>query len=132
MVLLVRSIVPAEALTIGCLLQISRLFGGEIGTAFMQTLIRVREQIHSYLIGLHVVDGAGLTADRLAAYTGRVGAHVADPVAAAGQASRLLSSAIVVQANVLAYADGFGAAAIGAFGCLVLIALMRRGPPSAF
>ncbi len=131
-VLLVRSIVPAEALTIGCLLQISRLFGGEIGTAFMQTLIRVREQIHSYLIGLHVIAGAGLTAERLAAYAGRIGTHVADPAAAAGQASKLLSSAIVVQANVLAYADGFGAATVGAFGCLVLIALMRRGPPSAF
>ena len=131
-VLLVRSIVPAEALTIGCLLQISRLFGGEIGTAFMQTLVRVREQIHSNLIGLHVVDGSGLTGDRLAAYAGRVGAHLADPAAAAAQASKLLSGAVAVQANVLAYADGFGAAAIGAFGCLVLIALMRRGPPSAF
>jgi hypothetical protein len=81
---------------------------------------------------LHIVDGAGLTADRLAAYAGRVGAHVADPAAASAQASKLLANAVVVQANVLAYADGFGAAAIGAFGCLVLIALMRRGPPSAF
>ena len=39
------SIIPAEALTIGCLLQTSRLFGGEIGTAFMQTFVRVREQV---------------------------------------------------------------------------------------
>jgi DHA2 family multidrug resistance protein len=131
-VLLVRSIVPAEALTIGCLLQISRLFGGEIGTAFMQTLIRVREQIHSNLIGLHVVDGAGLTADRLAAYAGRVGTHIADPASVTAQASKLLSSAVIAQANVLAYADGFGAAALGAFGCLVLVAFMRRGPPSPF
>ena len=131
-VLLVRSIVPAEALTIGCLLQISRLFGGEIGTAFMQTLIRMREQTHSNLIGLHVVDGAVLTTDRLAAYAGRVGAHMADPATATAQAHKLLSSAISAQANVLAYADGFGAAALGAFGCLVLVALMRRGPASSF
>ena len=131
-VLIVRSIVPAEALTVGCLLQISRLFGGEIGTAFMQTLIRTREQVHSNLIGLHVIDGAGFTADRLAAYAGRVGAHVADPAATAAQSSKLLSSAVVVQANVLAYADGFTAAAIGAFACLVLVALMRRGPASPF
>ncbi len=131
-VLIVRSIVPAEALTVGCLLQISRLFGGEIGTAFMQTLVRTREQIHSNLIGLHVIDGAGFTADRLAAYAGRVGAHVADPAAAAAQSSKLLSSAVVAQANVLAYADGFAAAALGAFGCLILIALMRRGPASPF
>src|SRR5262249_35054175 len=41
-VLALRSINPADALTIGSLLQISRLFGGEIGTAFMQTFVRVR------------------------------------------------------------------------------------------
>jgi hypothetical protein len=39
-VLIVQSIHPADALTIGSLLQISRLFGGEIGTAFMQTFVR--------------------------------------------------------------------------------------------
>ena len=49
--LIVRTINPADALAIGCLLQISRLFGGEIGTAFMQTFVRVREQIHSNLVG---------------------------------------------------------------------------------
>ena len=130
--LIVRSIVPAEALTIGCLLQISRLFGGEIGTAFMQTLVRVREQLHSNLVGLHVTEGAGLTADRMAGYVARLGAHVADPAAAAAQAARLLSNAIAVQADVLAYADGFSAAAAGAFICLLLVAAMRRGPPSPF
>jgi MFS transporter, DHA2 family, multidrug resistance protein len=41
--LLIRNFNPANALAIGCLLQISRLFGGEIGTAFMQTFVRVRE-----------------------------------------------------------------------------------------
>ena len=130
--LIVRSIVPAEALTIGCLLQISRLFGGEIGTAFMQTLIRVREQIHSNLIGLHIGDGTGFTADRLAAYTARLGAHVSDATLASLQAARLLASTVSVQANVLAYEDGFAAAALGAFFCLVLVALMRRAPPSPF
>lgn len=64
--MVVRSLAPEDALTIGCLLQISRLFGGEIGTAFMQTFIRVREQIHSNLIGLHVFGGSVLTNDRLA------------------------------------------------------------------
>jgi DHA2 family multidrug resistance protein len=130
--LIVRSIVPTEALTVGCLLQISRLFGGEIGTAFMQTLIRVREQVHSNLIGLHVSDGAGATADRLGAYAAGLGAHVSDAGLAALQASRLLASAVSVQANVLAYGDGFEAAALGAFGCLILVALMRRAPPSPF
>jgi hypothetical protein len=38
----------------------------------------------------------------------------------------------MTQANVLAYADGFSAAALGAAACLVLAAAMQRGPPSPF
>jgi DHA2 family multidrug resistance protein len=38
--LIVRSINPGDTLTIGSLLQRSRLFGGEIGTAFTQTFVR--------------------------------------------------------------------------------------------
>ena len=75
LVLMVRSINPADALTIGCLLQISRLFGGEIGTAFMQTFVRVREQIHSNLVGLHVSGSAGFTIDRLASYQAVIAPH---------------------------------------------------------
>jgi MFS transporter, DHA2 family, multidrug resistance protein len=131
-VLLVRSLVPAEALTIGCLLQISRLFGGEIGTAFMQTFLRVREQLHSNIIGLHIIQGGVITTDRLAAYARALSAHVADPGLVAVQADRLLAMAVVIQANVLAYQDGFLAAALGAVLCLLLIALMSRGRPSLF
>ena len=63
-VLAVRSMSPADVLTIGTLFQTSRLFGGEIGTAFMQTFVRMREQVHSNLIGLHVDSLGGQTADR--------------------------------------------------------------------
>jgi DHA2 family multidrug resistance protein len=131
-VLLVRSIVPMEALTIGCLLQLSRLFGGEIGTAFMQTFVRTREQIHSNIIGQHVAGGTAFTTDRLAAYAGHLGAYVADDAFVNAQAYRLLATAVASQANVLAYQDGFIAAAIGAVLCLLLVALMRPGPRSLF
>ena len=83
-VLAVKSMSPADVLTIGALLQTSRLFGGEIGTAFMQTAVRVREQVHSNLIGLHVDSLAPLTADRIAAYSAAVGAHSSDLGVAAG------------------------------------------------
>jgi DHA2 family multidrug resistance protein len=131
-VLMVRSINPADALTIGSLLQISRLFGGEVGTAFMQTFVRVREQVHSNLIGLHIDTIASVTADRLAAYRGAIAAHTADPGLASAQAMKLLTSAVLQQASVLSYADGFFAAGVGAFVCLLLVAAMRRGPPSPF
>jgi MFS transporter, DHA2 family, multidrug resistance protein len=131
-VLIVRSINPADALTIGSLLQVSRLFGGEIGTAFMQTFVRVREQLHSNLVGLHVDSLSALTNERLSAYASALGAHTADPGQAAAAAAKLLGSTVAQQASVLSYIDGFLAAALGAFVCLVLLALMSRPPPSEF
>jgi MFS transporter, DHA2 family, multidrug resistance protein len=125
-VLAVKSMNPADVLTIGTLFQTVRLFGGEIGTAFMQTFVRVREQVHSNLIGLHVDSLGGMTADRLAAYRNIVGAHTSDVAAAAARATSLLGSAVAKQAAVLSYIDGFLAAAVGAFVCLLLTALLRR------
>ena len=125
-VLAVRSMNPADVLTIGTLFQTSRLFGGEIGTAFMQTFVRVREQVHSNLIGLHVNSLGAQTADRLAAYRNAVGAHASDAALAAERATSLLASAVAKQAAVLSYIDGFLAAAIGAYVCLFLTAMLRR------
>lgn len=130
-VLAVQSINPADALTIGALLQTSRLFGGEIGTAFMQTFVRMREQVHSNLIGLHVDSLAGLTADRLAAYRNAVGAHTSDLAIAAARATNLLAAAVAKQAAVLSFIDGFLAAAAGSFVCLLLVALLPRPPKPA-
>ncbi|VFU10093.1 MFS transporter [Methylocella tundrae] len=131
-VLIVRSINPADALTIGSLMQMSRLFGGEIGTAFMQTFVRIREQIHSNLVGAHVDGLAALTIERLAAYRAAVGARTADLEETAARATKLLAANVAQQASVLAYIDGFLAAAAGAFACLILVALLRRQPPSPF
>jgi DHA2 family multidrug resistance protein len=125
-VLAVKSMNPADVLTIGTLFQTTRLFGGEIGTAFMQTFVRVREQVHSNLIGLHVDSLGGQTADRLAAYRNAVGAHSSDVALAAERATSLLGSAVAKQAAVLSYIDGFLAAAVGSFVCLLLVALLRR------
>jgi DHA2 family multidrug resistance protein len=127
-VLIVQSIHPADALTIGSLLQISRLFGGEIGTAFMQTFVRVREQVHSNLIGLHVDGLAASTIDRLASYRGAVGARTADIFEAGAKATKLLANAVAQQAAVLSYIDGFLAAAVGSLACLLLTAAIRRRP----
>jgi MFS transporter, DHA2 family, multidrug resistance protein len=127
-VLIVSSISPADALTIGALLQMSRLFGGEIGTAFMQTFVRLREQVHSNLIGLHVDSLSGLTVDRLTLYRNAVASHGADIAAAAARATNLLSAAVARQAAVLSFIDGFLAAAAGAYLCLLLVALLQPLP----
>jgi DHA2 family multidrug resistance protein len=47
----VANITPAEAPTIAAVIQIGRLFGNEIGTAFVQTYVRTREQVYSNLTG---------------------------------------------------------------------------------
>ncbi len=125
-VMAVRSMNPADVLAIGTLFQTFRLFGGEIGTAFMQTFVRVREQIHSNLIGLHVDSLGAQTADRLASYRNVVGVHASDVGLAAGRATGLLANAVAKQAAVLSYIDGFLAAAAGALFCLFLTAFLRR------
>jgi MFS transporter, DHA2 family, multidrug resistance protein len=129
-VLIVQSINPTDALTIGTFLQTSRLFGGEIGTAFMETFIRQREQVHSNLIGLHVDGLADLTAGRLAAYRNALGTHTSDLTIAAEQAANMLASAVAKQAAVLAYIDGFLAAAAGTFACLLLTAILPANTPA--
>jgi DHA2 family multidrug resistance protein len=130
--LTVRSINPSDALAIGCLLQISRLFGGEIGTAFMQTFVRVREQVHSNLVGLHVSGSGGFVIDRLTSYQAVIATRTADFGDAAASASKLLATTVAQQAAVLSYIDGFMAAAAGAFVCLLLVAVMRPPPSSPF
>jgi DHA2 family multidrug resistance protein len=125
-VLAVKSMNPADVLTVGTLFQTTRLFGGEIGTAFMQTFVRVREQVHSNLIGLHVDSLAHETADRLAAYRNAVGAHSGDAALAAERATSLLASATAKQAAVLSYVDKFLAVAVGAYVCLFFTVMLRR------
>jgi DHA2 family multidrug resistance protein len=132
LILVVRSISPADALSIGALLQISRLFGGEIGTAFMQTFVRVREQIHSNLLGLHIDALSGLTNDRLLAYRNALDTRTSDLAQSAARGTRLLANAVAQQASILSYIDGFTVAAAGAFLCLLLATLMRPTPPSPF
>ncbi|MEE3623539.1 MFS transporter [Nitrospirillum sp. BR 11752] len=127
-VLVVRNITPADAISIGALMQTARLFGGEIGVAFMQTFVRTREQLHSNLLGLHVDPLSGVTADRLARYQAALAPHMDDPV---GGAARLLAGRVGQQASVLAYIDGFAAAAVGALVCILLAAWLCPPPAKA-
>ncbi len=131
-VLVIKSISPADALTIGSLLQMTRLFGGEIGTSFMQTFVRMREQVHSNLIGLHVDGSTAMTIDRLTSYQNVLGTHSADHAVTAGRATKLLGSAVAQQAAVHSYIDGFLAAAVGSAVCLLLVALVQKPKNPAF
>jgi hypothetical protein len=66
----------------------------------------------------------------LLAYCGRKPAQAADPATASAGAAELLAQA-VTQFNVTAIEKSLPAAA-GTPGCLLLVALRRRAPPSSF
>jgi MFS transporter, DHA2 family, multidrug resistance protein len=124
-----RHLEPSEIFTFGAILQTGRLFGAELGSAFIQTFVRTREQTYSNLIGLHVNAGSLLTNQRLEDYAKSVaGRSVGDPDAAA-RATALLARAVQDQAYVLAYIDGFMVLGFAVIGALLLM-LLLRDPPS--
>jgi MFS transporter, DHA2 family, multidrug resistance protein len=119
---------PSEIFTFGAILQTGRLFGAQLGSAFIQTFVRVREQTYSNLIGLHVNPGSVLTDQRLEQYAKAVaGRSVGDPEAAA-RATALLARAVQNQAYVLAYIDGFMVLGFAVIGALLLMLLLRDPP----
>jgi DHA2 family multidrug resistance protein len=127
----VRHLQPADALTFGALLQTGRLLGGEIGNAFMQTYVRMQEQIVSNLIGTHVQAGDAAVGGRLATYTDVVVARSNGLAGAAARADSLLAQAVRIQADVLSYRNGFAIAAVVVIAMLLLTALLRSVPQPA-
>jgi DHA2 family multidrug resistance protein len=119
---------PAQVLTFGAALQIARLFGAELGTAFVQTFVRVREQLYSNLIGLHVTTGSLLTDQRLADYARAVTGRSVGQAEAGARATALLAGAVQRQAYVLAFIDTFMVIGFGMIGALLLMLLLRAPP----
>ena len=120
---------PSQVLTFGAVLQTGRLFGAQIGAAFVQTIIRVREQVYSNFIGLHVATGSLITDDRLQDYARAVAGRSVGPPDADARATALLAHSVQVQAYVLAYIDGFMIIGFAVIGMLLLM-LLLRAPPS--
>ncbi|HEY2037472.1 MAG TPA: MFS transporter, partial [Steroidobacteraceae bacterium] len=118
---------PQDALTFGAILQTARLFGGELGTAFMTTLARVREQIASNLIGLHVQAGDPRVIERMQRY-GAATTHALDPIGALERGRLVLGAAVRVAATTQAVIDGFIAVALLTIVAL-LIVLFRSAAP---
>jgi MFS transporter, DHA2 family, multidrug resistance protein len=119
---------PSEVLTFGAVLQTGRLFGAQLGSAFIQTFVRVQEQTYSNLIGQHVQTGSFATLQRLQQY---VGAVISRSVGQAGAEARgvgLLARAVQTQADVLSYIDGFMVIGFAAIGVLLLMLLLREPP----
>jgi DHA2 family multidrug resistance protein len=117
---------PFNVLTFSAFIHCIRIFGGEVGVAFMQHFIAVREKFHSNLIGLHVEVGKWLTDERLRVLTGGVSSNSAGLEEAQVRSAALLGGQIRQQAYTLAYLDGFMTIAWVCVGVIVLIAFMKR------
>lgn len=120
------SIRPDAAAAFAAYLQILRLIAVAFGVAVMTTLLRVREQIHSNLIGLHVGRGDAFVtrhlADRASAFVGD------DPTLARTRAVASLANTVRREANVLAFIDGFALTFVVALCGVLIVAAMRRAP----
>jgi MFS transporter, DHA2 family, multidrug resistance protein len=117
---------PADALTFGAVLQTARLFGGELGTAFVTTLARVREQVASNLIGLHLQVGDAQVIQRIRGY-GAVTTR-ADPATAADRGARVLDNAVRAAATTQAVMDCFVAVAFLTAVALLIVVFRSAAP----
>jgi MFS transporter, DHA2 family, multidrug resistance protein len=121
---------PARATSFAAYIQIMRLGGAEIGVALMGTWLRVREQIHSNYLGLHVENGSVDVTHMLQQLANGFASHGMGTAAA--RATATLSSLVAREANTLAYIDGFWLCFWLAMVALFLTALITRAPPGPF
>jgi DHA2 family multidrug resistance protein len=124
------NIQPGWAVTIAGLIQSTRVLGNEIGSAFMETFVRIQEQVTSNLAGLQLKAGGVLTELRTAllsdVFGGRAG-EVGDPE---GAALLALSNVLRREAFVLAYVDAFWFVTWVLTASLVLVLFLRPPPPN--
>jgi MFS transporter, DHA2 family, multidrug resistance protein len=126
----VQHLQPSQALTFGALLQTGRLFGAELGSAFIQTFLRVREQIYSNLIGQHVTVGSLLTGERLQDYARVVSGYSTGEGETNARATALLADAVQRQAYTLAFIDSFMVLGFAVIIVLLLMLLLRSASGS--
>jgi len=122
-----------DALTFGAVLQTARLMGGEVGSAFITTLTRMREQVASNLIGQHLQSGDARVLQRLNAY-GSATTHAIDVAGAAHRGQLVLGNVVRAAATTQSVMDGF--VAVGFLSAIALLIVVFRnaapeGPASA-
>jgi MFS transporter, DHA2 family, multidrug resistance protein len=118
---------PEHALTSGALLQTARLMGGEIGSAFVATIARVREQVASNLIGQHVQVGNPDVIQRVREY-GAMTTKVIDPFSALARGELVLGDVVRAAATTQAVIDAFGTIAVLTAVALLIVVFRRRAP----
>lgn len=116
---------PQDALTFGALIQTARLMGGQVGQAFVVTLARIRGQVASNLIGLHVQSGDVDVVRRLQTYAAAT-AQAGDTASGSMRGASILGSVVRSMATTQAVIDCF--VAVGGLTALALLLLVVHRP----
>ena len=119
---------PIDSVTFAGCFQTVRLFGAQLGGAFMGHFLTVREQFHSNILGLGVQLGEPATQQRLFLLSGAMAPRSTGTNMAVGRALGILNLQVRQQAYTLAIIDGFRLVAWAAVCCLIVIACMTRVP----
>jgi DHA2 family multidrug resistance protein len=118
---------PQDALSFGAAVQTARLFGGELGSAFITTFVRVRGQVASNHLGQHVQIGDGQVVQRIQAY-GAATARAGDPTSAFSRGVAVLNNVVHGLSITQAIIDAFVVIA-AASAITVIIIVTRRAAP---
>jgi DHA2 family multidrug resistance protein len=125
----VANITPPQAAAIAATIQTARLFGSELGSAFVQTFVRMREQFHSNLIEQHLASGSDIVERIVTAVSAGFSDHAGqgDPTA---QALATIGARVQRESYVLAYIDAFWVIAWVLAAAILLLLLLRPPPPN--
>ena len=117
---------PVDVLTFAGFFQTLRLFGGEVGSTFLQHFMAVREQFHSNMLGLGVQSGGFATGQRMRALVAGLQGHSTGALTVHERAGALLGLQVRQQAFTLAVTDSFRLVSLSAACCLLVVACMAQ------
>jgi MFS transporter, DHA2 family, multidrug resistance protein len=115
---------PASVLTFGGFFQTIRLFGGELGSSFIQFFLHSRQVFHYDLLAAGIQGGSEPVIQRSQLLSAGLRLHAGPGAAAAGSAHFLLAS-VQQQAFTLSIMDSFTLIAYAATACLVVVACLH-------
>lgn len=117
MAIITEDITLAEIPSIASLVHIFRTVGTAVGVALVGTVLRVQEQVHSNLIGLHVRVGDATVQERISASARNLASSGLEETV--GPATVMIARTVQREAYVMAYADAFTM-----LGMLVMLATL--------
>ncbi|GGF51578.1 MFS transporter [Azorhizobium oxalatiphilum] len=119
---------PKQATAMAAYVQVLRLGGAEIGLSLMSTWLRHREQLHSYLLGLHVSAHSGTVMQALSGFAAHYAGHSDSTGLATARGMAGLAATVAREANVLAYVDGFQISFWAAIAGMLVVAFLGKAP----